>query len=310
MKVISYLASVPSKNSNRQKTDLLHYFCQGVNKSGDTGIIHPGNNLIDCDVAVIQGWVYSQIATPHLKLRYNVINKQKLSKKHVCVADANLFLYANKSNPFGYLRYSFDGIFPTTGIYFDKDVDESRWNKISKDTNIALENKKLGSDIVICAQRNGGWSMGEVQLVPWVIDVVAKLRNYTDRRIILRPHPGDKTAKNWINDPRLISLKQHKNMQISEVGTPLSVDLKNCYAVVNHNSSSIVGPLIQGYHAFITDPQKSQCLEVANSDFSKIESPDLFDRLKWLQRISMFHWKFEELQNGSAWAHMRNYVRQ
>ena len=61
-------------------------------------------------------------------------------------------------------------------------------------------------------------------------------------------------------------------------------------------------------HAFLTDPKDSQCREVANTDFSKIERPDHFDRLQWLRRISMFHWNFEELRNGSCWRHMREYI--
>jgi hypothetical protein len=90
----------------------------------------------------------------------------------------------------------------------------------------------------------------------------------------------------------------------------LEVDLADAWAVINHNSSAVVGPIIQGYHAFITDPEKSQCREVAHSDFSLLETPREFDRQRWLERISMFHWKFSELEDGTAWRHMRDYVRQ
>ena len=45
-----------------------------------------------------------------------------------------------------------------------------------------------------------------------------------------------------------------------------------------------------------------------HTDFSKIENPQQFDRQKWLERISMFHWNFDELSNGVAWKHMREYV--
>jgi hypothetical protein len=49
------------------------------------------------------------------------------------IVDSNLFLYADKSNQKHYLRYSFDGVFPTTGFYFDQDIDPARWKQISKD---------------------------------------------------------------------------------------------------------------------------------------------------------------------------------
>ncbi len=86
-------------------------------------------------------------------------------------------------------------------------------------------------------------------------------------------------------------------------------DLLKCWAVVNHNSSSIVGPIVKGYPAFVTDPERSQCAEVAHYGFEDIENPKEFDREKWLQRISMFHWKLSELRDGTCWRHMREFVQ-
>ena len=63
-----------------------------------------------------------------------------------------------------------------------------------------------------------------------------------------------------------------------------------------------------GYPAFITDPDKSQCVDVSHIGFSQIESPKKFDRQRWLERISMFHWKFTELEDGTAWKHMREFI--
>lgn len=310
MKIVSYYSSVPARNSNLQKTELLTNFVRGVNKIGDTGILHKSNMLVECDVAVIQGWVYDNITSPHLKLRKQVIDSQIKKSKYVVSADANLFVYKDKNNPHGYLRYSFNGIFPNTGIYCDDIVDPNRWNTISNNTNIMLENYKTnGKHIVIMLQRNGGWSMGNLDVQDWALQVIRNIRQYSDRPIVIRAHPGDKRAQIYLHN-KTTKLKNLPNVKISTINTDLKVDLNNAWAVVNCNSSAIVGPVIQGYHAFITDPQKSQCAEVANTDFSLIENPKQFDRQKWLERISMFHWNFEELKNGTAWRHMRNYVRQ
>jgi hypothetical protein len=306
MKVVSYLKSVPAKNSNIQKELLLKKFVSGVNTTADTGILHNNNTLIDCEVAVIQGWVYSQTAAPHLKLRSDIIKTQLQNKKYIVAADANLFLYNNKENPHGYLRYSFNDVFPTNGIYCDVAPNAARWQQISKDTGIQLENyKTTGSNIVLCCQRNGGWSMGATTVNDWIINTVTEIRKYSSRKIIIRGHPGDKKGKEYLTDPRIGNLP---NCRIT-IDVPLDIDLKNAWAVVNHNSSSIVGPLIQGYHGFITDPLSSQCKEVAETNFSKIENPCRFDRQRWLERISMFHWKFAELESGKCWHHMRNYCQ-
>ena len=313
MKVVSYYNVVPKINKSQEKFDILTKFIKGVNAVGDNGIIHKGYDLIDADVGLIQGWQHHLGKSgAHLQLRMNVIQNQIRQGKFVCTADANLFLYANKSNhPHHYLRYSFNGVFPDSGIYFDDNPDPKRWQQISKDCNISLEDyKNNGSHIVLCLQRNGGWSMGKISIKDWTLATVQKIKQHSDRHIIIRPHPGDKKAPQaYLNELQKI-FKKDKKVHISPPETPLDKDLFNAWAVVNHNSSSIVGPIIKGYYSFLTDPIKSQCAEVSNTDFSLLESPKEFDRLKWLERISMFHWKFTELEDGTAWRHIRNYVRQ
>jgi len=308
VKVVSYYDVVPSKNKSQEKFDILTKFVQGVNAAGDTGILHRGTSLVDADVGVIQGWQHERGKNaPHLRLRQSVIDCTK--NKHVVSADANLFLYANKTNkPHHYLRYSFDGVFPNTGIYCDTNIDPKRWQQISADTGINLEPmKNKGKHILICAQRNQGWSMGSVRLESWLINTCQSIRKYTDRPIVIRLHPKDNETNRNVNSIQQM-LRNIKDVRLSTNRDSFDADLKKCWAVVNHNSSSIVGPLIKGYSAFITDPTTSQCAEVAHVGFEKIESPQEFDRQKWLERISMFHWKFSELEDGTCWRHMREYI--
>mgnify|MGYP001082829119 CR=1 FL=1 len=309
MKVVSYYNVVPNKNKSQEKFDILTKFIQGVNAAGDTGIVHKGYDLQKCDVGMIQGWQHEVGKNaPHLQLRQRVM--QRTANKRVCTADANLFLYANKTNhPHHYLRYSFDGVFPNTGEYFDNNPNPKRWQQISKHLNISLEQPKLnGKNIVICLQRNQGWSMGKLPVVQWLENVILEIKKYSDRKIVIRPHPGDKKAIIHYLPQLMQKYKHNPSIKISSAGTPLEQDLQKAWAVVNHNSSSIVGPLIQGYPGFITDSVKSQCAEVSHNGFSQLENPQQFDRQQWLERISMLHWNFEELENGTAWRHMRQYV--
>ena len=312
MKVVSFMQSVPSlsKSIGTEKELILKYFAEGVRANADTGVLHYKTHLIqDADVAVIQGWVHDKWTSPHLQTRKKVIDYYLQNQKHVISADANLFLYANKTNkPHHFLRYSFDGIFPNTGIYCDTEIDTKRWQKISNQLGIKLSpQKNLGNHILLCCQRNGGWSMGNLPVINWIEHTVLQLRRFTDRPIILRAHPGDKKSSEYL-DPTNKRIKRLVNVSISAPGKPIEKDLENAWAVVNHNSSSIVGPIIYGYHSFITDPKKSQCADVSNTDFSLIENPIVFDRQSWLERICMFHWSFDELKNGDCWRHMRKFI--
>lgn len=304
MKVVSYLGSVPSNNKKPEKSDILKYFVEGVGKHNDQGILHQGNNLIDSDVALIQGWVHEESKTsPHLQLRKAIIAYQKKQGKKVLIADSNLFLYANKENPHHYLRYSFNDVFPITGEYFWNNPNPDRWKKISYDLNLKLKDWQLtGKNILICTQRNGGWSMKGFNVVTWLENTITDIRKYTDRPIVVRPHPGDKNAVQYLNsrDPRWKISSSEK----------ITDDFKSAWAVITFNSSPGVAAAIEGIPVFVTDPQPqtSQAYDIANTDLSQIETPKVFDRQAWIEKISMSHWSFNDLKSGEAWEHIRKYV--
>ena len=305
MKVVSYLQGVPRHNKNLQKTELLKRFIEGVSKSEDIGVCHDKDTLIDADVAVLQGWVYNDLTARHLQFRKAIIDKQRLDKKLLIIADANCFGFTSEGLNSTYIKYSFDGIFPTTGNYCDKHIDPNRWKSIAKALNLKLHPYiKNGTDIIILMQRSGGWSLKGIDNFSWCVNVINNIRKYSQKPIIVRAHPGDRRAGLYINKIKQLNLK---NVKISQ-GQPLLVDLQNGWAVVNHNSSAAVGPIIYGYHCFLTDPVDSQCKEVAHHNFENIENPQRFDREQWVNRLAMFHWNFFELSNGQCWKHMRSYI--
>jgi hypothetical protein len=302
MQVAIYHRTVPN-GKNQEKIDLLRYFSQGVSAVGDQAIDIPDLCVRNTPVAVIQGWVTENPSPKgHTQLRNNVIQQQLRLKKHVVAVDSNLLLYANTANPMHYLRYSFNGVFPNTGIYCDTDPDPTRWASISQNLGIQLKDYRTqGSHILLCLQRNGGWSMGQFNVVDWAMQTIATLRQHTDRPIVIRAHPGDKNAKGYISNIT------GKGIQLS-TATSLVDDLHNCWAVVNHNSSPVVGAAIEGYPIFVTDPARSQCRDIANTDLTQIENPQLPDRQQWVERLAMSHWNFDELRSGQTWRHMRQYI--
>lgn len=302
---VAYYGGIPPSNNNPEKPAILDNFLAGVNAAGDVGIAHRGMNAIPCDVAFIQGFVHEHGKTaPHLQLRQDAINLQKRNGKRSLIVDSNLFLYVNRDNPKKYLRYSFDGVFPTTGFYFDKDIDSNRWQQISKDLGISLKPYRTdGNHILICLQRNGGWSMQGVSTLSWLDSTINQIRMYSRKRpIIVRAHPGDKKIK------QILKIN-HKNVQLS-TNESLVDDLRNAWATVVYNSSPSVASLIEGVPVFLTDPrpENSQTFGVANTDLSKLENPDMLDRQAWIERLSMCHWKFEELRSGEAWQFFRRYI--
>jgi hypothetical protein len=167
--------------------------------------------------------------------------------------------------------------------------------------------RTAGNHILLCLQRDGGWSMDGMRVVDWAISTISELRKHTDRPIVIRPHPGDKRAAAYMNDFSKNNLLQ--NVIVNNSHNPLIRDLKYCWATVAHNSSPTVGAALEGVPIFVTDPARSQCRDIANTDLSQIETPIMPDRLPWLQRISQFHWSHADLVSGRCWAHMRQWAR-
>lgn len=304
-----YHKSVPNKK-NQEKVDILRFFAQGARVKNDLVTDVNDHTIHPCDVAVIQGWVApGQPATPHGDLRSRVIKTQLKSAKHVIGVDSNAFLYADTANPHHYLRYSFDGVSPSTGIYCDSQVDPARWKSISQDLGLNLKDyRKDGTHILLCVQRNGGWSMGALDNQEWILNTIAQIRKHSDRPIVVRLHPGDKETKRIIKAGGPLCRLTFDYSVILSQNENLQDDLRNCWAVVNHNSSPVVGGAIEGYPVFVTDPVNSQCREIANTDFSTVENPLLPDRQAWIERLSMSHWKFDELKSGQCWEHMRQFI--
>jgi hypothetical protein len=301
---VAYYKGIPPNNTNLEKPLILDNFIQGVNAVGDVGISNRNMTTIECDVALIQGFVHdSSKNSPHLMLRKNAIDFQKKNNKRSLIVDSNLFLYADPGNIHRYLRYSFDGVFPSTGFYFDRDIDPNRWIKIKTSLGIDLKPyRQNGSHILICLQRNGGWSMKGLDAISWLNSTILKIKQYTDRHIVVRAHPNDRKIKNILKI-------NHPNVSISK-NQSLIQDLNNSWATVVYNSSPSVASVIEGIPTFVTDPEptNSQSFSVANTDISQIENPILHKREQWIERLSMCHWNFNELKSGEAWSFFRQYV--
>ena len=303
MKFVGYLAGCPAGAKNIHKHEIIHKFVKGVNAAGDTGILHTGKNiLVDTNVHFIQGWVHQNSGTaPHLMVRKNAIEFARTHAQHVLVADSNLFNYIDANEKKSYTRYSFDGVFPTTGNYFDSMVDPTRWDKISKATGVKLKPwRASGRHILICTQRNGGWSMGGLDVAAWLEQTVKQIKQFTSRPIIVRGHPGDRYHTQYI-DQKKYTLSRSKYIW---------EDFKDAHAVVTFNSSPGVAAAIEGIPVFVTDPNPrvSQAYDVSNHSIHKIENPRTFDRELWIQKLAMSHWNRDEIESGEAWRHIRNYV--
>ena len=203
--VVSYLKGIPASNKNPEKPLSLTNFIAGVNNTGDKGIVSNDFNLINAEVAIIQGYVHEEGKNaPHLAFRKKILDHQRNNNNRTVIIDSNLFLYADPGNTKGYLRYSYDGIFPSTGEYCYDNPDPNRWEKIKNDLKIDLKPwRSNGNHILICLQRNGGWSMQGLDVVSFFHNTVREIRKYSDRPIVVRMHPGEDRKSTRLNSSHI-----------------------------------------------------------------------------------------------------------
>ena len=158
--------------------------------------------------------------------------------------------------------------------------------------------KSSRPEILICSQHRASLQVQDQwpNQENWINDRIRKLRQYTDRPIVVRPHP-----RSQIN---LHLLEQNTQVQIPKklINTYDSFDFDvNYHAVVNHNS----GPGIQAALAGVRPIVDSSSLAFPVSyAMAAIEQPYDIDREQWLIQISHTEYSTHELAQAIWYARL------
>jgi hypothetical protein len=138
----SYLSSLPKKINGDEKTNALTYFAEGAARCGDQAATTNSQIYESCDVGAIIGNAFDanpgKVNLPHYKVRKMVMETQASRNRYWLSIDSNVFIYKDKTNPHRYLRYSFNGVFPKTGIYCNETPGEENWANIRRHYNMDL----------------------------------------------------------------------------------------------------------------------------------------------------------------------------
>jgi hypothetical protein len=290
--VVVYLSSLPRIADRNRKVEVLQAFAAGCTQLGLKTLLQGNQQLAPTKLGVILGWVGQSIKGPHIQLRKDVIANQK-----VMSIDGSCFKFADPGSIF--LRYSLEGVYYNTNEYANKNSGPDKWHQISQRLGLELKPWRASGDhILICGQRDGGWSMKGIDMNQWVLETVKQIRTNTARPIVIRPHP-----KNPIN-PNLF--RGIPNLKFSR-GTTLQQDLHNAWASVFFNSSSCVASVLAGVPVFASDPD---CVawQVANQDLAQIEKPLTPPREQWLWDLSAAHWTDDESRAGLIYTKFKPFL--
>lgn len=281
----------------------MDIFKQGVTSCGD--IVKEYRNryqVIDnLDAGFVLGYTLEN------NYRRKIIDSLKLMKAKIIFVDSNIFSYSNSN--YNYHRYSVNSVYPTDGEYFlNLDKNPKKLEEILNFHNIKVQPwRKNGDHILILGQRTLSWNMLNKNGLDWLIGMIIRVKEKTDRKIIVRLHPGDKTF-NQENRKKLIELFGKTNITISN-NENLKYDLLNAWCSIGYNSTPNCASVIEGIPVYLDDPLNSWAREVGFTNLNQIENPTMPDRDEWLHKIASIHWSHKEVEEGNYWKTFKNFYK-
>ena len=171
-----------------------------------------------------------------------------------------------------------------------KDNDDSR----AKQLKINYKPwRQEGEHILICLQHDKSeqWK-DQPALDQYVRNTVAEIRKYTDRKIIVRPHPRCPL----LNLPVLDNVGYEVPKQIANTYDDFDLNFTNAWAVVSYSSNPGIHAVLNGIPAFVGE--QSLAYDVANKDFSTINEPLMPERQQWLNDYANTEWTVDEIAQG------------
>jgi hypothetical protein len=174
------------------------------------------------------------------------------------------------------------------GIYPEM-VDPDRPKKLGIVADRAKINKDLPILIALQQTESLQWDLKK-SAEQWVTDTVTKIRRFTDRQIVIRPHPRAR-----FHMPNLSNTVLETPKKI--INTYDDYDLNFDYsAVINHNSGVAVQAALRGVPV-VTD--NTSLAYPVSMPLSSIDIPYLPDRDQWIQKMSHTEWTVDEIAQGT-----------
>ena len=211
----------------------------------------------------------------------------------------------------------------TEGVFGNENSPPDRWNKFERETRITFKDwNSPGESILIMCQKEGDSSLLEMyekynSFYDWLEDLIVEIRSYSDRPIIIRPHPrnrdkGIKLAtrlQKKLND-ETITVSQNTDSLGDYLSSPncadgLYADLAKAWCVVTYNSLSAIEAICEGIPTFALN-DGSMIWPVALKDLSTIETLQYnIDLTQWKYDIAYTQWTGKEHASGESWAHLK-----
>ena len=173
----------------------------------------------------------------------------------------------------------------------------AQWGEGSQQDRAKLLSMRLqpwhqGDHILIAMQRSDSeqWA-GLPPADQWLTQTIARIREHSDRPIVVRPHPRQR-----LTPMPGVTIQQPQSLRGTYDEFDFRSSLGRAWAVVNENSGPGSQAIIDGVPAFVG--ADSMAVPVANTDFAQIENPLMPERSAWLEQLCHTEWTVSEIRSG------------
>jgi hypothetical protein len=183
--------------------------------------------------------------------------------------------YKSKTNPYGWKTWH---RIVKNDVQHCKIVDrpDDRWKRL----NYPIEDRKQGKHILLVTPSEKPCKFYGIDRDAWVNDTIAKIKQHTDRPIVIRN-------------------KQPRRHRVTHT---IFEELTNCHALVTYQSIAAVESVLFGVPAFTLAPTAADY--VCDKDISLIETPTVQDKdkiYKWACSLAYSQFHNDEMKNGIAY---------
>ena len=179
----------------------------------------------------------------------------------------------------------------------DNGLDPDRNEKFRIDLK-PFQLKRKPEILIACQHQKSLQWQEQPPIDQWVASTISKIRQFSDRQVIVRPHPRSPFAfqgKNVVFEKPKIVPATYDDFDIDY----------NYHCVINHNSGVPVQAAINGVPTICDQ----SCLAYPVSmTFNDLENPVLPDRESWLTKLLHTEWFVDEIQQGTPIKRLEKYL--
>jgi len=298
---VVYISSVANVKKHSRKQQCLESFATGVANCGGQVRLEHDYVYTPSRLAVMLGWATTNTGGRNIALRKEIISEQHRRGLDTMCIDASCFKYQDQSGT--YLRYSLGGPFYDRAEYANRNSDSTKWQEIQNRLHIQLKpDQSRDGYILIGMQRDGGFSMKTLSPLLWLERKIQEIRKYTNRAIVVRPHPGKFDMREFAQFHNKLNVRV-----IDPTQSTLLENLQQAHSSVFFNSSASVAAVLEGVPVFVDDAS-AVTWSVAHHTISQIESSRVFEREQWLWDLATAHWSDADAQAGRIWQKFLPYL--